>query len=259
MTLASRGLRPDLESAWEALVAPRPEAPDRVDPAALDGMPEPVRRWLTRAVPSGAPVGGAVLLEMEGQIRLGRRWFGFRADQVLRPGVGFVWRPEVGGRVVRFTGADVLVDGEARTSFRLHGRMPVVDAFGEDVAHSAVGRLAAETVVWAPHALVHPNLRGEEIDEDRATVVVPAGGRDIPVEVEVDRVGGLRGVRLDRWNGSAHPPADEPFGGRITSELVTDSGVRIAGSGSVGWGWRTPSWPAGEFFRFRIRRCTRIP
>jgi hypothetical protein len=112
------------------------------DHGILADRPGPARRWLARAVPPGTPLGGAVVLEMDGQLRLGRRWFDFRADQILRPAVGFVWRPVVGGRMLRFTGADLLVGPQARMELRLHGRVPVVRAIGDDVARSAVGRLA---------------------------------------------------------------------------------------------------------------------
>ncbi len=27
--------------------------------------------------------------------------------------------------------------------------------------------------------------------------------------------------------------------------------MKVTGAGSVGWGWGTPQWPDGEFFRYR--------
>lgn len=251
---------PDADDAWHALSRPQGEPTARFDDAEVADLPDPARRWLTRVVPAGVPTHGAVVLHMTGQLRLGPRWFDLRAEQILRPGVGFVWRPVVGGRVVRFTGADLLVGSEARMVFRLHGLVPVVDAAGEDVIRSAAGRLAGETVVWAPQALVpEAGARWVGVDADRARVIVPSAGHDIEVEITVDDDGILQSLCFDRWNASAKPPRPEPFGGPATDELVTARGVRISGAGSAGWGWRTASWPGGEFFRYRIVGCTMIP
>ena len=39
---------------------------------------------------------------------------------------------------------------------------------------------------------------------------------------------------------------------QFTREHVTRDRVRVAGSGSVGWGYGTPAWPDGEFFRYSV-------
>lgn len=251
---------PDLDEAWEALSAPRPQQGTGFDPATLAELPDPARRWLIRAVPAGVSVDGAVVAQMEGELRLGRRWFDFRAEQILRPGIGFVWRPVVGGRLVRFTGGDLLVGSQARMVFKFRGLVPVVDASDEDVALSAAGRLAGETIVWAPQSLTPgAGARWTAVDGERAIVTVVADGREIDVEVTVDGGGVLRSLRFDRWNASAAPPANEPFGGPATREFVTSDGLTICGSGSAGWGWGTPTWPDGEFFRYRIVGWQHVP
>jgi hypothetical protein len=43
-----------------------------------------------------------------------------------------------------------------------------------------------------------------------------------------------------------------PFGGAVSDEFITPVGVRIAGTGVVGWNWRTADQPDGEFFRYTI-------
>ena len=90
---------------------------------------------------------------MRGEIRLAGRWLPFTAEQLLRASTGFVWAPIVGGRLIRFAGADALGPDGARIEFRLHGRIPIVRGSGADIARSANGRLAAETVAWLPAAL----------------------------------------------------------------------------------------------------------
>lgn len=246
-------MRPDAGTRTWATLAEVPETADPFDPDTTAGLPDPARRFLLRALPPGTPLAGTVVLDMEGHIRLAGRWLAFRAEQIIRAGVGFVWRPTVGGRIIRFEGADLLGPDAARMDFRFQGLIPVVRATGPDVARSAAGRLAAETVVWIPQALSpQAGARWHAVDDERA--VVTLDGPDAPVEVEitVGDDGRLQALALRRWNSSATPPGPETFGGRIDDEHVTSAGVHIAGSGTVGWGWATPSWPGGEFFRFRI-------
>ena len=246
--------------AWGELVTPDPgREPVRFVPAAVDDLPDPARRWLTRVITPGTSLPGGVILEMRGRIRLGPRWFPFTADQVLRAGVGFVWRPVVGGRIVRFEGVDVLAPSDARMEFRLHGRIPVVGETGAGLARSAAGRLAAETVCWLPAAFVPgsgvwadtvPVWRA--VDDERAVVTVPTPVEPVDVELRVDPDGRLRSVGLSRWEQSADPPAYAPFGGELHDEFVDPDGRRLAGRGAVGWRWETPEWGQGEFFRFEI-------
>jgi len=208
---------------------------------------------LLRAIPVGAPLGAAIELAMTGEIKLGRRWLSFTADQVLRAGVGFVWRPTVGGRFVRFTGADVLGPDGAEVDFRLHGRVPVVRASGPDVDRSARGRLAAETVAWLPQALTpQSGARWQAVDDNRAIVTIDAAGEPTEVEVTVDDEGQLRSLALQRWRDSTEPAAFAPFGGAVDGLLTTDDGVAIASPGTVGWDWGTAGQSAGEFFRYTI-------
>ena len=254
---------PSLTAAatWDVLATGSDDGPvPRFDPSTVEELPAPAARWLRRAVPEGTPLIRAVELGMEGEIRLGPRWFPFTAEQVLRAGVGFVWRPVVGGRLLRFEGADVLGPGEARMEFRLHGRIPVVRATGEGVARSAAGRLAAETVCWIPQAVTpQAGARWTPIDERRAAVAVDTPDGPIDVEVTVDGDGRQESLVLQRWNESADPPRYAPFGGDADGEFVTDNGVRVVGGGTVGWDRGTAAQAAGEFFRYRITVLRSLP
>jgi len=245
------------ERGWTVLSGGSPAEPAAFDPATLAGLPPPAKRLLDRALPSRTPLTSTVELSMEGEIRLGGRWLDFNADQILRAGDGFVWSPVVGGRLLRFVGADVLTAHDARMEFRLHGLVPVVRAFGPDVRRSAQGRLAAETVVWLPQALT-PQLgaRWTPIDDERAVVTLDAAGTAVDVEVVVDDNGQIRRLGLDRWNGSADPPRAEPFGGSVDSTFTASNGVTIAGSGAVGWGFGTDEEADSIFFRYRITEAT---
>lgn len=248
------------ERAWTALSDQSPVEPAAFDPATLADLPPPAQRLLGRALPSGVALSTTAELSMDGEIRLGSRWFPFTAEQILRAGEGFVWSPVVGGRLVRFVGADLLTADDARMEFRLHGLIPVVRAAGPDVRRSAQGRLAAETVAWLPQALT-PQLgaRWTPVDDERAIVTLDAAGSDTDVEVVVDVDGRIRRAGLDRWNGSADLPRLEPFGASIDSTYTAPNGVGIAGSGTAGWNFGTADEADGIFFRYRITAATFSP
>lgn len=244
-------------AAWASLAAGVEAQPQEFDAATLDKLPAPARCYLVRALPDRVPLASVVVLGMEGEIRLGRRWFPFVADQILRAGAGFVWAPVVGRRMLRFVGADVLTAHDARMEFRLHGRLRLVDASGSDVRRSALGRAAAETVAWLPQALTpQMGARWRSLDDERAVVTLDVVGEPVDVEVVVDGDGALRSLGLNRWNASAKPPAFGPFGGSVGSTRAASNGVGIAGTGTVGWDWGTPRAAEGEFFRYRITAVT---
>lgn len=240
------------DQTWTALETGSAQSLDRFDPASLEGLPAPARRFLTAALPVGALLPRAVELEMEGRIKLVGHWFPFTARQILRAGVGFVWTPVVGGRVIRFVGADALGPEGARLEFRLHGRIPVVRAEGPDIARSAAGRLAAETVAWLPQALTpQAGAIWTEGHGHHCTVTLPGPDGPVDVRLQIDDDGRLSELQLSRWNDSLKPPAAAPFGGAVTEAFVAD-GVSIAGVGTVGWDWGTQQQEDGEFFRYTI-------
>ena len=243
----------DIDDLWRELIHDGDPAPTPFDPATLADLPQPAARWLARVVPAGAPLRQVVELEMVGRIRLGSRWMPFTARQVLRAGVGFVWRPVVGGRLLRFTGADLLGPDGARMEFRFHGLIPVATGSGPDVARSAAGRLAAETVAWLPTAVVpQAGATWSPVDHERAVVAVPTPSGPVDVTVAIDDDGRLASLTLERWKDSAEPPSLQPFGGDMADQVSTGDGVRIAGAGTVGWDHGTPAWDEGRFFEFEV-------
>jgi len=243
----------DVGRAVERLRGSRVETCTRFDPTELDGLPDPARRFLVRALPPDTPLNERVGLTAHGSIRLGSTWWPFRSTQVLRAGAGFVWRPVVRRGPMRVTGADLLIDGAGTMDFRLFGLVPVARSSGPDTDRSAAGRLAAETVAWLPQAVTpRTGARWTAVDGERATVAVPTPAGPIDVTIKVDDDGRLLSTATQRWSDQTSPPSDQPFGGPADDEFVTEEGVRIMGAGAIGWGWETDAWPDGEFFRFRI-------
>jgi len=244
-------------STWATLEASCRRSPERFATSTLNVLPEPAQRFLTAAVPDGAPLHNAVELEMQGRIKLGP-WLRFTARQLLVAGAGFVWAPTVGPRLLRIVGADTLGPDGGRLDFRLYGRIPVAVGTGADVDRSAAGRLAAETVAWLPQALTPQAGAGwQPIDDHRATVTLPGPDGPTDVDITVDERGNLIGIELQRWNDRTKPPSYTAFGGFVTA-CLDQAGTRIAGSGTVGWD-HTRRADGNAFFEYTVTRARFLP
>src|SRR5215217_4129950 len=134
-----------------AVNIPKTRTP-RFQSAALAGLDEPVRRYLTHAVSDGAVVPVGVRLTMAGRINVGR-WLSFTAEQEFR-GHAFTWRARAGwARFKPLHVVDAYGDGAGGTEGRLFGRLRFMRAADPDTARAAAGRAAAESI-WVPGALL---------------------------------------------------------------------------------------------------------
>jgi hypothetical protein len=152
-----------------------------------------------------------------------------------------------------FKGGDAYWRGQGSLDFRLWGLVPVVRASGPDVARSARGRLAAETVAWAPYALT-PQMGAtwSAEDDDTGIVSLPAGREMTDLSVTVDGDGLIDEVVMQRWgNPDGGAFAAIPFGAALDDHADVD-GITIGAAGRVGWWWGTDRQDDGEFFRFEI-------
>lgn len=245
---------PDAERTWNELAELSNNDDGSFDPETVSDLADPAHRFLTAAIPAGAPLTTGVEIDMVGRIKLGV-WLPFTARQILRANDGLVWAAEVGPRILRFVGADTLGPDGAHMQFKLYGRIPIVDATGPDVDRSAAGRLAAETAAWLPQALTpQTGATWTALDDRRATVTLSSPDGPIDVVITIDDHDRLVDIGLQRWNDSSEPARHEPFGGSVSSVVDVD-GVRIAEAGAVGWGHDTPTQDVGVFFEYRVTRA----
>lgn len=217
---------------WAALSTPLTPPPP-FDTTTLSQLPEPARRWLTHAVPSGAPAWSTAELRMHGQIRLGGRWRGFTARQVIAPGRGFVWAARSRMLGMPVTGFDRYRVGHGQMRWRLLGLVPVLSTDGPDVTRSAAGRLAGEGVI-VPTACTHAAW-ADGPEPDTAVMSWVYDGVPENTVVRIDPTGRLREAVLDRWgNPDGAPFGRYPFGVAIEEE-ATFNGIRIPAVLRAGW------------------------
>jgi hypothetical protein len=234
---------------------PRSVVHARVEPTTTRGLPEPVQRYFAAAIAPGTVLAPAVRLRIRGEIRLGGRWLPFRSQEVLDPTRGLVWWGTVARIVSGGDGARIGDGaGEGRLEWRLLGVKRVAFAQGEDVARSGLARAFAEACLWAPTAVLAAGDVSWAAPSDREIVASRATPYDTVVHrMTLDDDHRVVAGVFDRWGDPDGTGASalHPFGGEVNG-WSTFGGVTIASRGSVGWGFATERWPAGEFFRYEV-------
>lgn len=208
------------------------------DPAMVDGLPEPARRYLLWAIAPGTPPARGIELEMHGTIRLApdRDPLPMTATQFLAPLVEFTWQARTHGGLMRIRGFDRYTGGEGEMRWKLFGVIPVMRASGPDITRSAAGRLAMESVM-APWALAPGRgAAWETVDEDRALFRMRVGEEEVATTLTVAADG--RPVRASamRWRGDAGPdgPGYLRFDVEMEGEMQA-GGYRIPRRLVAGW------------------------
>jgi hypothetical protein len=222
--------------------------------AMLNGLPEPVRRWLTHAIAPGTPLCCSAVFRQHGQIKVGF-WQRYEADWVLCPPHGFVWAAATRLGPLPVSGFDRYSRCSGEMSWRLWGRIPLVTAQSPDVTRSARGHLAGE-FCFVPAAALATGVSWEGLDHDPAASV-DTDGHASQVTITVGETGALTRVDVPRWGR----PDRKPFGEHLFTGLLDGPQVRFGGftipaSARAGW-WQCPDRCATqEFIRFTIEQAS---
>lgn len=208
-------------------------------PEVLAGADEPVRRFLGHAIREGAPIGRPLHLAMQGRIRVGA-WLPFTAQQTI-DGASFAWRAKIGkGRFAPLHVVDAYARGTGSTEGRLLGRTRLFGARDADTTRSAAGRLALESVVFAPHCVLPgPGVAWHAQDDDVVVASLRVPPEHPEVRVWIDEQGAVRSVGALRWGDAGGGRHDYvPCGGEVLAEarfgdLVLPSRLQ------VGWWFGT--------------------
>lgn len=226
------------------------------DPAMVEGLPEPARRWLCHVIAPGAPLAPGVVLAMQGRLRL-KGWIPFRAIQVEVPAEGYVWAARARLGPLAISGFDRYAGHAGEMHWKLAGRVAVMNAAGPDVSRSAAGRLALDTV-FVPTAYLSPAVvwAGVPGNANAVQATWTIDGEEHPLELRIDARGGLVSVTAPRWSN----PAGEPWGyhvcGGALEREAEFGGITIPTMLRVGYFFGTDRWARGEFFRARITGAT---
>ncbi|HLM66063.1 MAG TPA: DUF6544 family protein, partial [Longimicrobium sp.] len=197
---------------------------------------------LRRAIAPGTPLARSVRLTMHGTLRLspGGDALPMRAEQVLAPPAGFIWRARVGRGAMRFRGYDRYAQAQGAMRWWLLGLVPIVRADGTDVTRSAAGRLGGEAVLVPSALLPGRGAAWEAVDDGTARVRLVVDGEPVTTTLRIDADGQLRHASLMRWRDDA--------GGGVPGYVRFD--VELSGERTFG-GYTVPThlragWRLGE-------------
>jgi hypothetical protein len=217
----------------------------------LAALPAAARRYLDHAIAGGTRMASAVYLRMHGEIKL-RGWLPFRAEEVIRSDRGFIWAATVKMFGLPIRGSDRLLDGEGSMRWKLLGIVPVMCASGPQITRSAVGRFHGEAV-WLPSMLWGETAVWTVKDNSKLVCRLTACGETTEMELDIDRAGCLKTLKLPRWG---NPDAGEyryaDFGVVVEQESRFE-GYTIPGRIRAGWHFAGDGFEReGEFFRATI-------
>lgn len=241
-------LRADLEAARPSERRLYTETYTRDD---LDGLPEPVQRYLEYVLEEGQPRIRTATLSQRGDIRLGgpgSSWKPFTATEaVTTDPPGFVWdasvetAPFVPTRVV-----DASVDGRGTLRAWLLGAVPVVNQPpGAALDEGELVRYLAEAPLYPTALLPGQGLEWEPIDEASARATLSHGGTTVSAVFHVDERNQVDRVEAERPRAVDGDLERTRWTGRWRNYRDRD-GMRVPLDGEVSW-----HPPDGEFTYWR--------
>lgn len=225
------------------------------DPRLVADLPQPARRMLQRAIPSGAALARRTMLELSGEMTANGRRMAVTARELLVPGRGFAWEARAALGPLWLRVRDHYLDGDGAVDVRLLGVVPLGAERGQDVATSSRGRLAAESF-WAPTTLLpQAGARWTAVDDQKATVHVSIDGHEESVTFAVDDDGALTEVTMLRW-GDVQVQEHQriPYGFGVVEER-TFEGYTIASTLRGGWWYGTDRYRPDEASTFEVQRA----
>jgi hypothetical protein len=217
-------------------------------PADIE-LPEPVRRYLARALPAGRATPTRVRLTQQGQMwqKPGATPLQFTAvEELAVDRVAFSWRarfPVLGPIAIKVV--DSYDGGQGRLEARVLG-FPVVRQAGRETSVGEALRYLAE-LPWVPFAMTqNRELEWRDLDERSVEVASCVGTERVAVTLELDDAGDIvRTYCPTRPRQVGKTWAARPWSGEFGDYGVV-GGVSIPRSAEVRW-----ELPAGPFTYWR--------
>lgn len=226
----------------ETVVQAPPDEP--VQPVAfrtLDGLPDPVARYLRHVLRDGQARIRVARLRQRGELRTdfrSQRWLGFEADHTAAAGPpGFVWDARVRvAPLLHLRVRDAYVGGRGSGRVSLLSAVTVAAAAGRpEIDAGSLHRYLAEAV-WYPTALLPGDaLRWTPIDATRALATLTDANTTVSLEFRFDDAGEVAGIFTPgRWGAFPGGYALVPWEGRLGDYRLCD-GLRVPHAAEVGW------------------------
>jgi hypothetical protein len=250
---ATRELRARLEAAR------LPIEPRTFDRRELEGLPEPVQRYLRAVLRDGQPIVAAVSVEHTGTFNGSEatpQWKSFTSTQrVITQRPGFDWDARIAmmpGVPVRVH--DAYIAGEGSLHAAVFGLVPVAKLRGTpELARGELMRFLAEATWYPTSLLPSPGIHWQAADDHSARATLEDGGATVTLLFRFGEDGLIDTVRAEarsRLVGATAVPT--PWQGRFWSYAIRD-GMLVPLDGEVAW---MLSEGARPYWRGQITRVT---
>jgi hypothetical protein len=209
----------------------------------LDGLPDPVQRYLTYTGVVGQPWIDTVRLEQTGRFRQGpdRPWMPMTAQQhYTTDPPAFVWnaRFRIAGLPL-LRARDEYKAGQGHMFAKLAGLITVFDVRGEELDQGTMLRYLNE-MIWFPVAFLGENITWQAVDVHSAEVTFTDCGKSVSARMYFDDTGRLTDFRTMRYREMAGEFSLDPWSTPITAYGVR-AGLNLPVRGQAVW-----NLPAGD-------------
>src|SRR5687768_12048128 len=192
------------------------------------------------------PLANAVRLRMHGEIKL-KDWCPFTAEQVIRHDGQMLWSASTKMYGLPVHGYDRLVEGEGAMLWKLLGLIPIINASGQDITRSAVGRVAAE-FLWLLTVFCAPTLTWNAPHSSDIHVRLPLQKETVELDLTTNSAGRPQTIHLQRWGNPDNTGFRYADFGGVLEEENSFGGYTIPTRLRIGWGFREGKFVSdGEF------------
>ncbi|MCK4234125.1 hypothetical protein KAX75_06820 [candidate division WOR-3 bacterium] len=145
--------------------------PKVITEADIEGLPEPVQRWLKYSQVIGKERTLSVRLKQKGFFRQkkDKNWMPFKAEEYYTTdSPAFIWYTTMKATpFLSITGRDMYYEGKGNMLIKLLSLITVADAIGEEITQGTLLRYLNE-IMWFPTAALSDYIEWDPIDSKSA-------------------------------------------------------------------------------------------
>ncbi|WP_202319023.1 DUF6544 family protein [Archaeoglobus neptunius] len=225
----------------EALFTEDKEKLEVVTERDIEGLPEPVQRYLKYTQIIGKEKIKTVRLKQGGYFRTNenQKWMPIKAEQYFNAdSVEFVWIAKV--RILPFVSIfakDEFIDGKGNLEVKLLGLVKVADAKGYEVDNGEILRFLAECI-WFPSAFLNDYIRWEAINSSSAKATINYKGTEASAIFHFNEKGEVTKITAKRYREVDGRFVLEDWEGLI-AEYREFNGVIIPNKVNIVWKLKT--------------------
>lgn len=212
------------------------EESDIITEKDLEGLPEPVQRYLRFAQVVGKRKVSTVRLKQTGSIKMasGQEWTDIKGTQYfsINP-PALVWKGEAASGLISITAKDSFTAGKGHMQIKLFSTFTIGDETGPSMDQGAFIRFLSE-IMWFPTAFLSDYITWEAIDEHSARIFAEIEGQKISAVCYFDTQGRLINFKTLRYRSTDTGPILTDWEVTI-SDYKEFNGIIIPTKGKAIW------------------------